>query len=130
MIYDGECGLCDATVQRLLRWDKARVLRYTPNQGETFAALSQVFDAPEPGSTVYFLERDGGRWRLHERSRAIFAICARLGWPYKALSWLRIIPRFLTDAGYRLVARFRIRIWGKVDACRLPSPGERALFLP
>ena len=38
-------------------------------------------------------------------------------------------PAFVLDPIYRLVARVRYRIWGKTDACELPAPDERALFL-
>jgi predicted DCC family thiol-disulfide oxidoreductase YuxK len=39
------------------------------------------------------------------------------------------MPRPLRDLGYDLVASNRYRIFGKLDACRLPSPEERARFL-
>ena len=34
VLYDGECGLCDRSVQFLLRHDKKGVLTYAPLQGE------------------------------------------------------------------------------------------------
>jgi predicted DCC family thiol-disulfide oxidoreductase YuxK len=42
---------------------------------------------------------------------------------------LWIIPSPLRDLGYRIVSRLRYRLFGKHDACRLPSPAERAVFL-
>jgi predicted DCC family thiol-disulfide oxidoreductase YuxK len=52
----------------------------------------------------------GGRWQM-------------LG----AMLWR--IPFPVRDLGYRLVSRFRYRMFGKHDACRLPTPAERAVFL-
>jgi predicted DCC family thiol-disulfide oxidoreductase YuxK len=35
LIYDGECGMCRAAVQRLQRWDREHRLRYVPFQDES-----------------------------------------------------------------------------------------------
>lgn len=113
-----------------MSWDRDRALRYTPNQGETFSALKGRWPNLEPGSTVYFLAREDGELHLYSRSTAIFQVCRHLPWPWRAASWLRFLPTALTDAAYRVVARYRIAIWGRPDSCRMPSPGERALFLP
>jgi predicted DCC family thiol-disulfide oxidoreductase YuxK len=42
-----------------------------------------------------------------------------LGWP----------PRSLGNLGYRLFARIRNRVFGKLDACRVSTPDDRARFL-
>jgi predicted DCC family thiol-disulfide oxidoreductase YuxK len=42
------------------------------------------------------------------------------------MSWL---PRPLRDLGYRLVARYRYRIWGRFDTCPIPTAQERERFL-
>lgn len=36
----------------------------------------------------------------------------------------------LLDLGYRVVARVRYRLFGRLDACRLPSGDEKVRFLP
>jgi predicted DCC family thiol-disulfide oxidoreductase YuxK len=43
---------------------------------------------------------------------------------------LRLVPRPLRDLGYATVARWRYAIFGKRDTCRMPTPAERARFLP
>ena len=42
---------------------------------------------------------------------------------------LRVLPRWLRDLGYDLVARTRYRLFGRYDACPLPDPRHRARFL-
>jgi predicted DCC family thiol-disulfide oxidoreductase YuxK len=44
------------------------------------------------------------------------------------LLWL--IPLPLRNLAYSLVARNRYALFGKKTTCRLPTPGERARFLP
>jgi predicted DCC family thiol-disulfide oxidoreductase YuxK len=43
---------------------------------------------------------------------------------------LWVIPLPLRNLGYRLIARFRYMLFGKHEACRLPTPAERDRFLP
>ena len=129
VIFDGVCGLCDASVQRLLDWDRGGVLTFTPLQGETFAAIHDRHPGLEPGESIVFLEQTAHGERVYTHSTAIFRITSRLEMPYRALGWFGILPRFLTDAVYTLIARYRLQIWGQLEACRMPTPKERARFL-
>jgi len=127
VLYDGECGLCDAGVQWILEHDRDGVFQYAALQGETAAELQQRFpDLPSDLSTMGFVEGD----RLLLRSRAILRICAHLGAPWRWLAVLAVLPAGLTDLGYGAVAALRYRIWGRLDACRLPEPEVAARFLP
>jgi predicted DCC family thiol-disulfide oxidoreductase YuxK len=127
VLYDGECGLCDRSVQWLLRHDKQDVLRYAPLQGATARAFVERTDAFD---TIVFVEKgEDGAVRVSHRSRAAFRILSRLGGVWRMISWLRILPLALTDLVYRFVAARRIRWFGRVDACRLPDPSVRARFL-
>ena len=49
-------------------------------------------------------------------------------WPAIAmvLGW---IPDLLSDPAYKLIARWRYRIWGRLEICPLPAPEDRARFL-
>jgi predicted DCC family thiol-disulfide oxidoreductase YuxK len=40
-----------------------------------------------------------------------------------------ILPRFLRDLLYDVVARWRYRIWGKSDTCVVPDAGQRSRFI-
>lgn len=129
VFYDGECGLCDRSVQWLVKRDRRRRLRYAPLQGRTVAALAPRLPGLPTTSTfdtICFLE--GGR--VLTRSAAVFAIVAHLGAPWSWLRLFRWVPRALADRAYDAVASRRYRIWGKADACRVPTPEERACLLP
>ena len=127
VLYDGLCGFCDASVQWLLDHDRG-VFRFAPLQGETGAAiLARHPDLPDGIDSIVLIdENDGIRWH----SAAVFGICAHLPRPWSAAAWFGVLPRPLTDLAYRVFARFRYRVWGRREACRVPTPGERARFLP
>lgn len=127
VLFDGVCGLCHGLVRLLVRIDRDRVLRYAPLQGDTAALLRSLYpQIPNDIDTAVLVE-DGV---VYLRSRAVIATCRGLGWPWRALSVLSWLPSFVTDAVYRLVARVRYRVFGKLDACAIPAPEQRELFLP
>ena len=132
VLYDGLCGFCDVSVQWVLRADTAGRYRFAALQGDTAAAiLARHPEVPKDIDSILLVEPDGaGGERVSWHSTAIFRLCAGLPGPWRALSWLGILPRFLTDLGYRLFARLRYYVWGRRESCRIPSPGERARFLP
>lgn len=125
VFFDGVCGLCNHFVDFLLRADRRQRLAYAPLQGTTAAAtlpapLSKGLD------TVIYL-RDG---MLHTRSSAAIRILMDTGGAWRALGILWVIPRPLRDLLYNAVANNRYKWFGKKETCRLPTPAERARFLP
>jgi predicted DCC family thiol-disulfide oxidoreductase YuxK len=132
VLYDGDCGLCDRSVQWLLDHDPEGVLHFAPLEGPTAEALRVAHPAiPSGRSTIVFVERGAdAAERVYLRSRAIFRITKRLPGAVRALSVFALLPAFLTDLGYRFVARIRYAVWGKVEQCRVPAPNERARFHP
>ncbi len=126
VLYDGECGLCSKSVRFLIKRDRDGVLQFAPLQGDTAAGLRAAYpEIPQTVESVVLV--DGGR--VHLRSKAFLYVSRYLTRPWRWGWYLRWFPAFLLDLPYRLVARLRYRIWGKVDACELPAPAERARFL-
>lgn len=127
VLYDGVCGFCDGSVQWLLAHDPERRLRFAALQGTTAEALRARFPSmPKDIDTVVFVDGE----TMYLRSAAAFAILRHLPAPWSWVAVWRFVPSLLTDIGYRMVAAVRYRIWGKLDACRIPKPEERARFLP
>ncbi|GAA4176270.1 thiol-disulfide oxidoreductase DCC family protein [Shinella granuli] len=121
IVFDAECILCSANAQFVLRHDHARRFRLASMQNAVGAALYRRFgiDPADPESMIVV---DGDL--LLKDSDAVLAIHAGLGWPWKALSALRLIPRFLRDPAYRWLARNRYRLFGRRAACWIPSPQD------
>ncbi|MEQ9407084.1 MAG: DCC1-like thiol-disulfide oxidoreductase family protein [Fuerstiella sp.] len=125
VFFDGVCGLCNHTVNFLLARDQQAVLKFAPLQGETAAQL--VPDQVRKNLNTFVFAHAG---RLYYRSGAMARILMQLsgGWRILgALLW--VIPWPLRDLGYRMVAALRYRLFGKSEACRLPTPEERSRFL-
>ncbi len=132
VFFDGVCGFCSASVQWLLDRDRRGVLRYAPLQGQTAAEARRRHPGfPEDLDTAVLLCRDAdGGERIWLRSSAVLRTLALLGWPWRALAALLILPPPLRDLGYRLFADRRYRVFGTVEACRIPDPEQAARLLP
>lgn len=126
LFFDGVCGLCNRVVDFVLRHDHAGALRLSPLQAETAERLLPAVDREQLATVIFW---DNGR--AYRRSAAVVRVCWRLGSVWKVLGGLLwCIPLPLRDLGYKVVAANRYRLFGKKETCRLPSPEERARFLP
>ena len=125
VFFDGVCGMCNHTINFLMAKDAHRRLKFAPLQGPT---AERLVDPAVREALNTFVYQSGGR--AYYRSSAFARILMTVGgiwWLAGALYWL--IPWPLRDLQYRLVAANRYRIMGKSEACRIPTPEERALFL-
>ena len=130
VFYDGVCGLCDRTVQFLLKIDREQVLSFAPLQGEAAKRLKQRARVPEDLSTLLFAEQYGtDRERISTHSTGVLRILARIGGVWRFVSWLRAVPSPVRDFLYRLLARYRYQWFGQLDSCRLPDPETSRRFL-
>ena len=127
VLYDGTCGLCARSVRWILRHENDRELKFAPLQGETAEAMRARFpNIPTSIDTVVYVDGE----HAHLRSKAFLHMSRHFKRPWRWLHGLRWIPAFILDLGYRLVAATRYKLFGKVDSCELPSPENRARFMP
>lgn len=131
VLYDGVCGLCDRTVQFILRNDRRDRFRFATLQGATGAeaARKHGFDPAELSSFILILDHEQPSERSMRKGKAALRVLWELGGFWKLIGWLAILPKWLVDPGYSLIAKNRYRVFGKLDACRIPSPAERAKFV-
>jgi predicted DCC family thiol-disulfide oxidoreductase YuxK len=136
VLYDGICGLCNRSVQFVLKHDREGIFRFASLQSPLAAGLLERHgrDASDLDTVYVVLGCDpsngkkGGR--LLARSDAVLFIMRRLGGFWGAMAGLlRLIPRVVRDWGYGIVARIRYRVFGKYDTCPVPSAETRERFL-
>jgi predicted DCC family thiol-disulfide oxidoreductase YuxK len=126
IFFDGVCGICNRFVDFVIARDRAALFRFAPLQGETARERLPEADLRDLNTMVLWEEQE-----VFRKSTAAARILIRLGGVWRVMGTaLRLVPRPLRDAGYSLVARYRYRIFGKKETCRIPTPAERARFLP
>ncbi|MEM1058723.1 MAG: DCC1-like thiol-disulfide oxidoreductase family protein [Verrucomicrobiota bacterium] len=135
VLFDGECGLCQGSVNWMLARDRQRTLRYAPLQGETARAILERHGKdPTVLSGMWLCEYPHTpRERLLHRSDAALASLRHLGGFWRVLSWARFIPSALRNWVYGIIARNRYKWFGKKEAgsaCSLGTPEQRKMILP
>lgn len=126
LIFDGVCELCNASVDFILKWEKKPELLFTANQNPPGRALLQQFgEDPDAVSTV-FLVQNG---KLYKRSTAALRLARLLRFPWFLAYGFIIVPPFIRDWVYKIIANNRYRWFGKKETCRIPTAEEMARFL-
>jgi predicted DCC family thiol-disulfide oxidoreductase YuxK len=132
LFFDGECGLCNRAVRLMLRLDRRDVLRFAPLQGPTAQEYLRTHGLPTKDfdSLIFVPEwsrRDSPEFLT--RTDGALAALRAIGGVARLFAGLKIFPRAWRDAAYRVVARFRYRIWGEWKPRPLPRPEWAARFL-
>jgi predicted DCC family thiol-disulfide oxidoreductase YuxK len=127
VFFDGVCGMCNFFVNVLLRIDRRQVFLIAPLQGETAARLLPPLSAKPEEWSMIVLDEKG---KVFDQSDASLEVYRRLGGLWWLLSLARFVPRFIRNPAYRVIARNRYRWFGHRDQCRIPTPEEKARFLP
>lgn len=124
LLYDGECGLCNAVVRFLLRHDRRGNLRFAALQGTTArtALEARGLYRPDFDSIVFIPDFPRTDGVYLQRTDGVLGVLRELGGAWRLLGVLRVLPRFLRDPFYMIVARLRYRLFGVY----VPRPLERA----
>ena len=123
-MYDGTCGLCNFCVRLLLRIDTRAKLHFAPLQGPTAQTILRERGLPtEDFDSLIFVpdfpRTDGAHY---SRTEGVLQVLKELGGAWRMVSWLRVIPAWLRDPMYKLVARLRYRLFGEYH----PRPLKKA----
>ena len=127
LFFDGVCNLCSGAVQFIMRHDKKQKFLFASlqsPQGAEAMRETRMDATQQPGSIILYYN---GKYYL--QSAAILQTTKLLGGAWAAFSILGIVPAFLRNAVYRLIARNRYKWFGKRDECMLPTPENKARFL-
>ena len=121
IIFDGICGFCNKAVDILIKLDRHQRFKYTSLQGNYIKTLPIK---PNIDSIVYYTEG-----KLYYKSAAILKILNDLGGLWRITNIFYLLPTFIRDWLYDLIAKYRYKIFGKLERCRVPDKGEKALFI-
>lgn len=130
VFYDGECGLCDRTVQWLLKRDKEKIFLFAPLQGETAKNLLKDLSPEEKSvDSLILIEDYQHAPKIHLMAKAVFRILWLLGGGWSFLGSYFWMPKSLIDPFYRLVAKNRHWLFPSTT-CVIPDPNHSDQFLP
>jgi len=121
--FDGVCNLCNGFIEWLIKQDKKAKFRYATLQSASGQLISS--DLAGDLDTVVLLYKG----KIYTHSDVALLSAKELGGGWTALYGLIIFPKRLRDFIYNWVARNRYKWFGKSQACMIPTPEVKKLFL-
>lgn len=126
VIFDGVCNFCNGAVNFIIQRDPESVFAFTPMQSELARELMERFYVPDVGMDTLVLIKEG---KCYVLSDAALEIARDLTGPWRFCYVFKVVPRPIRDAVYKLFARNRYTLFGKKDACMVPSEEVKSRFL-
>jgi predicted DCC family thiol-disulfide oxidoreductase YuxK len=106
--------------------DKQDLFRFAALQSDAGIKLQKEYGI-DPGDLQSFILIENGKF--YKKTTAALKVGKDLGFPYILLYPFIILPPPIRNIAYNILAKYRYKWFGKRDACRIPSPAERAKFL-
>ena len=126
IFFDGVCNLCNGAVQFVIKRDKNNYFRFAALQSDfAKSTLSNFSLKVKQGDSFILLEND----KVYEQSTAALRVAKKLGGLWPLLYAFIIVPPFIRNAVYKLIARNRYRWFGKQESCWVPTPALKSKFL-
>lgn len=121
ILFDGVCNLCNGFVQFVLKNEKTKVLKFTSLQSDIGV---EIFPEQKLDSIAFV--KNGV---VYTKSKAVLQILSYLTFPWKVFTVFKILPKFISDFFYDIIAKNRYRLFGKKEACWLPTPDFKSRFV-
>jgi predicted DCC family thiol-disulfide oxidoreductase YuxK len=126
ILFDGECNLCNRSVQFIIQRDPSAKFKFTALQSLTGQRLLKEHHLPLKGLYSVILIKHN---TVYQRSRAALEIAKQLPALWSLLYAFIIIPPFIRNGIYDWIARNRYRWFGHRDECMIPTPELKSRFL-
>lgn len=126
LLFDGVCNLCHGAVQFFLKRDTNNQIVYASLQSDLGREILVAAGMDDQNLKSLVLVEEG---EVYLRSEAALRAARHLRGGWKLVDHLRIVPRFIRDTVYDLIAANRYRWFGQKESCPLPSPQTRNKFL-
>ena len=123
VLFDGVCNLCNTAVQWLIRHDKNQIFKYASLQSN-YASEHLKDSKYQSIDSIILLDGDG----VYSKSSAVLRILKHLKLPYSLLWVFIIVPPFVRNFVYDVVARNRYKWFGKRTTCMMPNDELKARF--
>ena len=126
VFFDGECNFCNSSVNFIFEHRKSDDIYFASLQSDfAKSVLPESFYSQPEFDTIYFFRKG----KIYDRASAILRIAKSLKIPYSFVSVFLLIPKFISDFLYDLVAKNRHKIVKNKVTCRLATPEEKKFFL-
>ena len=126
VLFDGVCNLCNNSVQFIIKKDKEKRFLFTSLQSDAGRDILLQFHLKKYDLNTIILIENG---IVYQKSTAILKIVRCLPNLWKFIYGFIIIPPFIRDYLYAIIANNRYKWFGKKEVCMIPSKELEDRFL-
>ncbi|MGV6828123.1 MAG: thiol-disulfide oxidoreductase DCC family protein [Flavobacteriales bacterium] len=126
ILFDGVCNLCNNSVNFIIKNEKANTFKFAALQSEVGQDLLKKHQLNSKNiDSIVLIDKD----KSFVKSTAALYISKNLKGLYPAFFVFIIIPTFIRNWVYDLVAKKRYKWFGKKENCMIPTPTLKNKFL-
>jgi predicted DCC family thiol-disulfide oxidoreductase YuxK len=106
--------------------DRKNKFKFAALQSDAGLELQKKFGF-DPNDLKTFMLVEGEKF--YTKTTAALRVAKDLKFPWNLSYVFIIVPPFIRNIFYNIIAKYRYKWFGKRDACRIPAPEERSKFL-
>lgn len=125
-MFDGVCNFCSGSVNFIIERDRQNRFKFAPLQSEIGERLLREHGIDKEKTDSVILIDDG---KAFTHSTAALKIAKHLSGIWSWFYFFIVVPKPVRDFFYKWIAKNRYRLFGKMDACMMPTPEIRKKFL-
>lgn len=125
ILFDGVCNLCNKTIQFIIKHDPEHIYRFAAFNSAFGKEMLQYFKISDKVPGTFMLLENG---QIYDRSTGALRVCKQLKGGWKMLSAFLIVPKFIRDGVYNIIARNRYKWFGREESCWVPTAELQKLF--
>jgi len=126
ILFDGVCNLCSSSVQYVIKHDPKHIFRFASLQSAFGQKIISAHHLPLNDYNSFILITGN---KIYTRSTAALMVAIKLKGFVKFLYAFVIVPKFIRDAAYNIIAKNRYKWFGKKIVCWLPTTELKGLFM-
>ena len=128
VLFDGVCNFCNGAVNFIVDRDKQAKFVFASLQSEIGSEILNNYRLStrhKALDSIVLVKNN----RVYVKSRAALEIAKELDGSWPLFYAFIILPPFIRDFFYDLLAKYRYKLFGKSETCRIPTADIRDRFL-
>ena len=109
VLYDGNCNLCNNVARFIIRNDSRKIFNFVPLGSDEASDFLPLYDKKDIPKGSMLLIKDE---KIYMKSDAVFRILKCLDGFWPVLYIFIVVPRFIRDPVYNIIAKYRYRWFG------------------
>jgi predicted DCC family thiol-disulfide oxidoreductase YuxK len=109
-----------------MRQDNKNIFRFAALQSDAGQRLLKTNNIPANGFNSFILIDNG---KVYKSSTAGLRLYNKLPWYWKWTQIFWIVPKFIRDGVYNVIAKNRYKWFGKKEECMIPNEDVKNRFI-